>query len=80
MPYFYLAEHLTRHNYTESEASSALSVIGIATTIGMVKFKNKIQLYRVATKVSTYCFDRKATILFIFYKVVNPFEPNLNVW
>lgn len=37
VPYFYLAEHLTRNNYPESDASLALSIIGITTTIGMVK-------------------------------------------
>lgn len=36
VPYFYLAEHLVREEYTESEASLVLSVIGITNTIGMV--------------------------------------------
>lgn len=36
VPYFYLAEHLTRHGYTEVEASHLLSVIGVANCLGMV--------------------------------------------
>ncbi|CAH1100778.1 unnamed protein product [Psylliodes chrysocephalus] len=36
VPYFYLAEHMTRNNYTDSQASLAISVIGITNTIGMV--------------------------------------------
>ncbi|KAF5289772.1 hypothetical protein FQA39_LY03689 [Lamprigera yunnana] len=36
VPYFYLAEHLTRHGYTESEASVVISVIGVTNTIGMI--------------------------------------------
>ncbi|KAB0793466.1 hypothetical protein PPYR_13086 [Photinus pyralis] len=36
VPYFYLAEHLTRHGYTEAEASGVISVIGVTNTIGMI--------------------------------------------
>lgn len=36
VPYFYLAEHLTRNSYTESDAANLLSIIGITNTIGMV--------------------------------------------
>lgn len=38
IPYFYLAEHLTRNGYTESDAANLLSIIGITNTIGMVNF------------------------------------------
>lgn len=38
VPYFYLAEHLTRNSYTESDAANLLSIIGITNTIGMVLF------------------------------------------
>lgn len=36
VPYFYLAEHLTRNNYDESDAARLLSIIGVTNTIGMV--------------------------------------------
>lgn len=36
VPYFYLAEHLTRNGYAESDAANLLSIIGITNTIGMV--------------------------------------------
>lgn len=36
VPYFYLAEHLSRHGYEESFAASLLSIIGITNTVGMV--------------------------------------------
>ncbi|CAL7936139.1 unnamed protein product [Xylocopa violacea] len=36
VPYFYLAEHLTRNSYTESDAANLLSIIGITNTIGMI--------------------------------------------
>lgn len=36
VPYFYLAEHLTRNGYAESDAAELLSIIGITNTIGMV--------------------------------------------
>lgn len=36
VPYFYLVEHLTRNNYSESDAANLLSIIGITNTIGMV--------------------------------------------
>ncbi|XP_012537816.1 monocarboxylate transporter 5 [Monomorium pharaonis] len=36
VPYFYLAEHLTRNNYAESDAANLLSIIGITNTIGMI--------------------------------------------
>lgn len=36
VPYFYLAEHLTRNGYDESDAANLLSIIGITNTIGMV--------------------------------------------
>lgn len=36
VPYFYLAEHCTRHGFTENDASLILSVIGITNTIGMI--------------------------------------------
>ncbi|KAG5889291.1 hypothetical protein JTB14_031938 [Gonioctena quinquepunctata] len=36
VPYFYLAEHMSRHGYTEGDASCVISVIGITNTIGMV--------------------------------------------
>lgn len=36
VPYFYLAEHLTRNGYAESDAAYFLSVIGITNTVGMV--------------------------------------------
>ncbi|XP_014232430.1 uncharacterized protein LOC106656199 isoform X1 [Trichogramma pretiosum] len=36
VPYFYLAEHLTRQGYPESKAANLLSYIGITNTIGMI--------------------------------------------
>ncbi|XP_066592507.1 uncharacterized protein [Prorops nasuta] len=36
VPYFYLAEHLTRNKYEESDAANLLSIIGITNTIGMI--------------------------------------------
>ncbi|XP_043261763.1 uncharacterized protein LOC122402765 isoform X1 [Colletes gigas] len=36
VPYFYLAEHLTRNSYSESDAANLLSIIGITNTIGMI--------------------------------------------
>lgn len=36
VPYFYLAEHLTRNGYVESDAANLLSIIGITNTIGMI--------------------------------------------
>ncbi|XP_014214192.1 uncharacterized protein LOC106643536 isoform X2 [Copidosoma floridanum] len=36
VPYFYLAEHLTRLGYPESLAANLLSYIGITNTIGMI--------------------------------------------
>ncbi|RZF32754.1 hypothetical protein LSTR_LSTR009863 [Laodelphax striatellus] len=36
VPYFYLAEFMTRHNYTENDGSFALSVIGFTNFVGMV--------------------------------------------
>nr|XP_012137804.1 PREDICTED: uncharacterized protein LOC100881636 [Megachile rotundata]XP_012137805.1 PREDICTED: uncharacterized protein LOC100881636 [Megachile rotundata] len=36
VPYFYLAEHLTRNSYTETDAANLLSIIGITNTIGMI--------------------------------------------
>lgn len=36
VPYFYLAEHVTRHGFTETDASVILSAIGITNTIGMI--------------------------------------------
>ncbi|XP_032677475.1 monocarboxylate transporter 9-like isoform X2 [Odontomachus brunneus] len=36
IPYFYLAEHLTRNGYDESDGANLLSIIGITNTIGMV--------------------------------------------
>ncbi|GLV44577.1 chaski [Carabus blaptoides fortunei] len=36
VPYFYLAEHLTRFGYSESDSSKLLSVIGVTNTIGMI--------------------------------------------
>ncbi|KAJ8972060.1 hypothetical protein NQ317_010929 [Molorchus minor] len=36
VPYFYLAEHMTRIGYTDEQASVVLSVIGLANTVGMV--------------------------------------------
>lgn len=36
VPYFYLAEHLTRHGYSESDASGVISVIGVTNMIGMI--------------------------------------------
>nr|CAD7256594.1 unnamed protein product [Timema shepardi] len=36
VPYFYLAEHVKQHGYTEQEASFILSVIGIANFVGIV--------------------------------------------
>lgn len=36
VPYFYLAEHLTRNGYSESDGANLLSIIGITNTIGMV--------------------------------------------
>ena len=36
VPYFYLAEYMTRNGYTESDAANLLSIIGITNTIGMV--------------------------------------------
>lgn len=36
VPYFCLAEYVTRHGYSEVEASFILSIIGIANCIGMV--------------------------------------------
>ncbi|XP_039290596.1 monocarboxylate transporter 14 [Nilaparvata lugens] len=36
VPYFYLADFMTRHNYTENDGSFVLSVIGGTNTVGMV--------------------------------------------
>ncbi|XP_057332650.1 uncharacterized protein LOC130672237 [Microplitis mediator] len=36
VPYFYLAEHLTRNGYSEADGANLLSVIGITNTIGMI--------------------------------------------
>nr|CAH7749230.1 unnamed protein product [Callosobruchus chinensis] len=36
VPYFYLADHMTKSGYSESEASFAISLIGITNTVGMV--------------------------------------------
>uniref|UniRef100_A0A6P7FN41 Monocarboxylate transporter 13-like n=1 Tax=Diabrotica virgifera virgifera TaxID=50390 RepID=A0A6P7FN41_DIAVI len=36
VPYYYLAEHMTRHGYSDNEAAFVISVIGITNTIGMV--------------------------------------------
>ncbi|XP_020292517.1 monocarboxylate transporter 14-like isoform X2 [Pseudomyrmex gracilis] len=36
VPYFYLAEHLTRNGYSEADAANLLSIIGITNTIGMI--------------------------------------------
>ncbi|XP_046735347.1 uncharacterized protein LOC124404905 isoform X1 [Diprion similis] len=36
VPYFYLADHLTRNGYTEDDAANLLSIIGITNTIGMI--------------------------------------------
>lgn len=36
VPYFYLAEHMTRNGYTEDQGALQLSIIGITNTIGMV--------------------------------------------
>ncbi|KAJ8957423.1 hypothetical protein NQ318_004903 [Aromia moschata] len=35
VPYFYLADHMTRLGYTEAQASLVLSVIGLTNTVGM---------------------------------------------
>lgn len=37
VPYFYLAEHLTRNGYKEDDASFVISTIGVTNTIGMVR-------------------------------------------
>ncbi|KAG5347233.1 MOT14 protein, partial [Acromyrmex charruanus] len=36
VPYFYLAEHMIRNGYVESDAANLLSIIGITNTIGMI--------------------------------------------
>nr|CAD7395849.1 unnamed protein product [Timema cristinae] len=36
VPYFYLAEHVKQHGYTEQQASFILSVIGIANFVGIL--------------------------------------------
>ncbi|CAG9812474.1 unnamed protein product [Phaedon cochleariae] len=36
VPYFYLAEHMTRSGYTDEQASFVISIIGITNTLGMV--------------------------------------------
>ncbi|XP_015182439.1 PREDICTED: uncharacterized protein LOC107069546 [Polistes dominula] len=36
VPYFYLAEHLTRNGYAETDGANLLSIIGITNTIGMI--------------------------------------------
>ncbi|XP_018575240.1 monocarboxylate transporter 14-like [Anoplophora glabripennis] len=36
VPYFYLADHMQRIGYTETEASFIISVIGFTNTIGMI--------------------------------------------
>ncbi|XP_014478799.1 PREDICTED: monocarboxylate transporter 5-like [Dinoponera quadriceps] len=36
VPYFYLAEHLTRNSYTETDGANLLGIIGITNTVGMV--------------------------------------------
>ncbi|XP_015109821.1 monocarboxylate transporter 14 isoform X2 [Diachasma alloeum] len=36
VPYFYLAEHLTRNGYSEADGARLLSIIGITNTIGMI--------------------------------------------
>ncbi|KAL1116061.1 hypothetical protein AAG570_005556 [Ranatra chinensis] len=38
VPYFYLADHMSLHGYTEEDASFVLSVIGVTNTIGMIGF------------------------------------------
>lgn len=40
VPYFYLAEHLTRNGYSENDGAQLLSIIGITNTIGMVIYTN----------------------------------------
>lgn len=42
VPYFYIAEHLTRHGYTENECSKLISLIGITNTIGMVSIFTEV--------------------------------------
>lgn len=36
VPYFYLAEHMNRSGYSESQASLVLSIIGLTNTVGMI--------------------------------------------
>ncbi|XP_056642871.1 monocarboxylate transporter 12-like [Diorhabda sublineata] len=36
VPYFYLVEHMTKHGYTNEDASLTISNIGITNTIGMI--------------------------------------------
>ncbi|XP_063977313.1 monocarboxylate transporter 14-like isoform X2 [Diachasmimorpha longicaudata] len=36
VPYFYLAEHLTRNGYSEADGARLLSIIGITNTVGMI--------------------------------------------
>lgn len=36
VPYFYLVEHMVEIGYSDSQASFALSLIGVTNTIGMV--------------------------------------------
>lgn len=44
VPYFYIAEHLTRHGYTENDCSKLISLIGITNTIGMVSILTEISV------------------------------------
>lgn len=44
VPYFYIAEHLTRHGYTENDCSKLISLIGITNTIGMVSILTEISM------------------------------------
>lgn len=47
VPYFYLAEHLTRHGYTDVEASRVISTIGVTNTIGMVSLSKVILIFKL---------------------------------
>lgn len=53
VPYFYLAEHMTRIGFTEQQASFVISVIGFTNTIGMVRIITLIIIFFMITKFDT---------------------------
>lgn len=62
VPYFYLAEHMKRMGYTETEASFVISVIGFTNTVGMVS--NLKKKYHKHLQICILYTSRK-----VFYNV-----------